>query len=164
MSILMYILCLLLAIVLQVLLFNHLSILGGIALVYVIALLKAPVEINRVVQIIMGFLTGFVIDIFCNTPGMHSLAAVSVMALRDVILHLFNNDPEFKSGTVCVSKIGASTYARFSLSIIALHTILLYIIESFTLFNFPVLLTKVLISVALTFGFCMAFEFASSKK
>jgi len=164
MSILLYILCLLLAVVLQVLLFNHLSLFGGVAFVYAIALLKAPVELNRVIQIVMGFLVGFVVDVFCNTPGMHSLTAVSVMALRDVILHLFNNDPEFKSGTVSMDQIGTSTYARFSLSIIALHSILLYIIESFTLFNFPVLLTKVFISVALTFGICMALEFATSKK
>ena len=152
------------AVVLQVLLFNHLSLFGGVALVYVIALLKAPVEINRVLQIVMGFLVGFVVDIFCNTPGMHSLTAVTVMALRDVILHLYNDDPEFKSGMVTMQQIGLSAFARFSLSIIALHCLLLYIIESFTLFNFPVLLVKVLISVGLTFGFCMAFEFAASKK
>ncbi len=164
MSILMYILCLLVAVVLQVLLFNHLSLFGGVALVYVIALMKAPVEINRVVQIIMGFLTGFVVDIFCNTPGMHSLTAVSVMALRDVILHLYNDDPEFKSGIVSMKQLGLSAFIRFSLSIIALHCILLYIIESFTLFNISVLLTKILISIVLTFGFCMVFEFASSKK
>ena len=164
MSILLYILWLLLAVVLQVLLFNHLPIFGGVALVYVIALLKAPVEINRVVQIVMGFLVGFVVDIFCNTPGMHALTAVSVMALRDVILHLYNDDPEFKNGLVSMQQIGLSAYARFSLSIIVLHCILLYIIESFTLFNFPVLLAKIIISISLTFGICMAFEFASSKK
>jgi hypothetical protein len=164
MGILVYILGLLLSVVLQVLLFNHLSLFGGVAFIYVVALLKCPVEIRHVVQIIMGFLVGFVIDIFCNTPGMHSLTAVSVMALRDIILHLYNNDPEFKSGTVNKDQIGTSTYARFSLSIITLHSILLYIIESFTLFNFPVLLTKIFISVALTFGLCMAFEYATSKK
>ena len=112
----------------------------------------------------MGFLVGFVVDIFCNTPGMHSLTAVTVMALRDVILHLYNDDPEFKEGMVTMQQIGLSAFARFSLSIIALHCLLLYIIESFTLFNLPVLLVKVLISVGLTFGFCMAFEFAASKK
>lgn len=164
MSILLYILWLLLAVVLQVLLFNHLSFFGGVALVYVIALLKAPVEISRVMQIVMGFLVGFVVDIFSNTPGMHSLTAVTVMALRDVILHLYNDDPEFKSGLVTMQQIGLSAFVRFSMSVIALHCLLLYIIESFTLFNLPVLLLKVLISIGLTFGFCMAFEFAAAKK
>ncbi len=164
MSLLLYILWLLLSVVLQVLLFNHLSLFGGVALVYAIALLKAPVEINRVLQIVMGFLVGFVVDIFCNTPGMHSLTAVTVMLFRDPILHLYNDDPEFKAGLVTMQQLGVSAFARYSLSVIALHGVLLYIIESFTLFNLPVLLLKVLISVGLTFGFCMAFEFASSKK
>ncbi len=164
MSILLYLLCLLVAVVLQVLLFNHLSLMGGVTLVYVIALMKAPVEINRVVQIIMGFLTGFVIDVFCNTPGMHSLAAVSMMALRDVILHLYNEDPEFKNGVVNMKQIGVSAFIRYSLSFIALHSIMLYVIESFTLFNISVLLTKILISIVLTFGFGLVFEIAATKK
>ena len=48
--------------------------------------------------------------------------------------------------------------------LINLIRLLLYIIESFTLFNLPVMLVKVLISIGLTFGFCMAFEFAAAKR
>ena len=95
---------------------------------------------------------------------MHSLTAVSVMALRDSILHLYNDDPEFKSGLVTMQQIGLSAFVRYALSFIGLHCLLLYIIESFTLFNLPVMLVKVLISIGLTFGFCMAFEFAAAKR
>ena len=60
MSILLYFFWLLLAVVLQVLLFNHLSFFGGVALVYIIALMKAPVEINRVLQISISSATHLV--------------------------------------------------------------------------------------------------------
>lgn len=164
MSILVYILWLLLSVALQVLLFNHVSLFGGVVFVFVIALLKAPVEISRVVQVLMGFAVGFVVDVFCNTPGMHSLAAVTMMLLRDPILHLFNDDPEFKNGVVSIGRIGLSPFIRYSLFIITLYAVLVYVIESFTLFNFVVLIVKIVISVALTFGVGIALEFAASKK
>ena len=63
-----------------------------------------------------------------------------------------------------MQQIGLSAFVRYALSFIGLHCLLLYIIESFTLFNLPVMLVKVLISIGLTFGFCMAFEFAAAKR
>lgn len=164
MAILVYFLWLLLAVALQVLLFSHLSLFGGVILVYLIALIKMPIELNRNYQIITGFIVGLVIDIFCNTPGMNALAAVTVMAVRNNILHLFNNDPEFKSGAIDNSRIGLTSYMRFAATAIVFHCLLLYIIESFTLFNITILLSRILISSLLTFVTAMILEFATMKK
>lgn len=164
MQILRFILWLIVSVALQVLLFNHLSLYGGIVMIYVVALLKLPVEVNRVFQIILGFLVGFVIDIFSNTPGMHALATTTLMFFRDPILHLFNNDPEFKNGTVCFSRVGISTFVRYAFNVIVLHSVLLYLIESFSLFNIGVLITKILVSLVLTCIVSLAFEFATMKK
>lgn len=164
MHILIYLLWLVLSVVLQVLLFNHLSLMGGVVLIYMVALLKMPVEVNRVMQIVLGFLVGFMIDVFCNTPGMHSFAAVTTMFFRKPLLKLFNNDPEFKNGLVGVARIGLSSFLRYSLTIIAINCFLLYSIEAFSLFNVMVLLTKMILSTLLTFAVGMAFEFANMKK
>ena len=163
-TILSYFLWLLASIALQVLIFNQLSLFGGIALVYMIVLLKMPVEVNRVLQIFIGFLVGFVIDVFCNTPGMHSLATVTVMFLREPILHLYIQKEEIKNSRVCMSRLGVSSFVRYALTILLVHALLLYFIEAFTLFNFLVLLSKIIISVVLSLAFCLAFEFATLKK
>ena len=159
-----YFLWVLLAVVLQVLLFNRLSLAGGIVIVYMIALLKMPVEVPRIVQILIGFLVGLMVDIFCNTLGMHALATVTVMFFREPLLHLFYNDPEFKNGSVGMERIGMASYIRYALTILAFHSILLYFIEAFTLFNFLVLLSKIFISIALSLLVAIVFEFSAMKK
>lgn len=164
MNILIYFLWLLVAAVLQVLLFGHLSLFGGVIFIYLIALMKMPVEMNRIVQIVIGFLIGLFVDLFCNTLGMNALASVTIMLFRDPILHLYNNDPEFKNGSIGSSTVGMATYMRFALTMIAFHCFLLYFIESFTLFNLVVLFVKILISTAMTFIVTLAIEFASMKK
>ena len=158
------ILWILLALLLQVVLFNHLYLFGGVALVYMIALIKMPVEINRNLQILAGFISGLVIDICCNTIGMHALAATTVMWLRMPVLHLYVNAEDVKSGVPGVNRLGMQEYIRYALTLLSLHCILLYCIESFTMFNLLVLLLKIVVGSLLTFGAAMALEFATLKK
>lgn len=163
MNILYKVLWILLALLLQVLLFNHLYVWGGVALVYVISLIKLPVELNRNIQILIGFLVGITIDIFCNTIGLHALVATTLMWIRIPLLHLFVNAEDLKEGSPGFSRMGVSEYTRYSISIILVYCLLLYVIESFTLFNLPVLLLKVLISTSMTFLISIALEFVALK-
>lgn len=164
MTIVIYLLWLILAVALQVLLFNNLSFYGGIVFIYMVALLKMPVEMNRVWQIVVGFATGFIIDIFCNTPGMNALATGTVMFMREPILHLFENDPEFKSGSVSMNRFSMWTFFRYAFSVIGVHAFLLYFIEAFTLFNVVVLFSKIFLSIVMTLVISFALEFAMLKK
>lgn len=164
MNVLKYLLWLLVAMVCQVLIFNHLSFYGGIVLIYAVALIKMPVEVNRVAQIFLGFLTGFLVDVFSNTPGMHSLAATTLMFMREPVLRLFVNDPEYKAGTVSVSRVGISPFFRFALTMVLFQSTMLYLIEAFSLFNPMILVIKILISTTLTLVTAMAAEVVTVKK
>jgi len=153
-----------LAVVLQTLLFNHLQLMGGVILVYMIALLKMPVDINRNLQILAGFLCGLIVDIFCNTLGMHTLAATTIMFFRVPILHLFINSEDVKTGIPSNALMGMSSYIRYALTIISIHCLLLYFIESFTLFNLIATLLKVVISFILNMIAVITLEFATIDK
>lgn len=154
---------LLLAVVLQVLLFNHLSLFGGVVFVYMLALMKMPLHVNQIVQIILGFLVGLIIDIFCNTHGMHALSACTVMLFRDKLFHLYAGT-DIKYDDVNASRMGVSHYMRFAVTIFAFHALLIYFIEAFTLFNFFVIITKALISILLSWGFSIVWELSTMKK
>lgn len=157
---------LLVAVLLQVLLFNHLSVWGGVVLVYVIALVKLPLEINRSLQILLGFLAGLLVDLFCNTHGMHALAACTTMFLRPAVLNSFitGKGKELKNCRVSFSGLDPSIYLRFMLTILVVFATLLYLIEAFTLFNFLVTLLKVVISTLLTWLFAVIFEHATTNR
>ncbi|MDO4497598.1 MAG: rod shape-determining protein MreD [Bacteroidales bacterium] len=136
--------------VLQVLIFNHLAIAGGIVLFYVYLLVKMPVEINRPLQIAICFLLGLLIDIFSNTPGMNALACTTIAWVRLPILHAYVVADDFKSGSPNRRAIGQSLFNRYCISIILCHAFLLYLIEAFTCFNILQMLIKIVISTVLT--------------
>lgn len=152
------------AILLQTLLFNHIQLFGGVIMVYMVALLKMPVEMNRNIQILAGFLAGLIVDIFSNTLGMHALTAVTIMWLRTPVMHLYVNAEDVKTGVPGNMLMGMQTYLRFALTIIGLHCFMLYFIESFTFFNILTTLIKATVSLLLTSLAVVTLEFASLEK
>ena len=146
----------------QVLVFNRLHLFGGIVLVYLIPLMKMPVNMNRSLQILIGFVCGLLIDIFSNTLGMHALACTTLMLLRDSFLYMFVAHEDFKTGVPCSSKLGPVVYGRFALLCVVCFSIMLYAIEAFTLFNLVPLVMNIVITSLLTLLFVWVVEVALS--
>lgn len=166
MNIVISLLWMIVYVVLQVLLFNELSVAGGVMLVYLYYLIKLPVEYNRSFQIVLGFVTGLLIDIFCNTPGMHALVCTFTMWLRLPVLHLFTQSKqEMKMGSPGFDTLNQpSIFSRYAFAVILLHVLLLYIIEAFTLFDFFQMLGKMVISTVFTLLFVFVLEFTTTRK
>lgn len=153
-----------LGLLLQVLLFNNMPLAGGVVLSCLYMVYRTPVEWSRIGQIIMGFLVGFVIDVFTNTPGLHALACATTMWLRLPLLHMFIVAEDIKNGCPTYRRLGLSIFLRFLALTVLIHSVVLYSVEAFTLFNFWHLLLKVLISTILSFVVILAAEMANTTK
>lgn len=153
----------LLCIALQILIFNHLHLLGGVGLIYVCMLVKLPVEWPRWVQILIGFLSGLCVDCFCNTPGMHALAGCTMMWMRVPLLHLFVVSDEVKNGLPGVRLLGMSVFLRYALVVISLYCVILYSVEAFSVFHWEIVITKILVSIAMTMLLSLILELAAKK-
>ena len=68
---------------LQILIFNNIPIFGySIPYVYVIFILLLPFEINKVFLLILGFISGIIIDFSTNSPGVHASATLTLAFAR----------------------------------------------------------------------------------
>jgi len=153
-----------LGLALQVLVFGHLTLFGGIALTYLYMICRTPVEWNRSLQILLGFAVGLVVDIFCNTPGLHAFVCTTTMWLRLPILHMFVVSNDIKNGCPTYHRLGFSVFSRFLAILLAIHCVLLYSLESFTLFNFFNLIAKIIVSFLLSFVVLLVAEVANDTK
>lgn len=149
---------------LQILLFNHISLGGGIALAYLYMIVRTPVDWHRSWQILLGFLVGFVADVFFNTPGLHALTCTTTMWLRLPLLHMFIVADDIKTGCPTYHRLGSSVFSRFVAAVVLIHCVLLYILEAFTLFNFLNLFLKIVMSFIMTFLLLWAADVANDTK
>ena len=145
-------------ILLQVLLFNRISLFGlATPILYIYFLLKLPIGRNLFFVIISGFLLGLIIDVFLNTPGMNAAATTIVAALRKPIINMVFDREEYEEFTPGIHS-GAGAFIRFTLIIVFLHQTLLFFIESFTFFNILNTVLRILASSALTLVLIIALD------
>lgn len=137
-------------IVLQVLVFNQISIFGlATPFLYIYFLLKLPVGRNEFYVIIVGFLLGLVIDIFLNTPGINAAAATLVAAFRRQLLRLFYTKDEAQEHIPSIYTAPGS-FIKYATVAVVIHQTALYTLESFSLFNPLILLLRWASSIVLT--------------
>ena len=56
--------------------------------IYFLFLLWLPFGTSRLVMTILGFVLGYTLDLFMNTPGLHAAACLLVGYIRPTVLNL----------------------------------------------------------------------------
>lgn len=80
-----------LVIIAQIFVLNYIHLFGCVnAYLYLLALLTLPFEVPRWIQYIIGFVTGFIIDMFTMTYGIHASACTLMMFIRPYLVIALN--------------------------------------------------------------------------
>jgi len=54
--------------------------------IYIAGVLLLPADTNRMYLLLIGFATGFTVDVFSNTFGMHASATVLIAYIRPFLI------------------------------------------------------------------------------
>lgn len=145
-------------IVLQVLVFNQISIAGfATPFLYIYFLLKLPIGRNQFYVIIIGFLLGFIIDIFLNTPGINAAATTLVAAFRHSLLQLFYTKDETEEYIPSIYTATGS-FMKYAAVAVIIHQTALFTLESLSVFNLQIVVIRWVASIVLTLVILFALD------
>lgn len=160
-SIIRYTVTFLLLIALQLLIFNNIEFSGYVnPYVYVMFILVLPVAMPSWILLLLGFLTGFVIDLFSGTMGVHTFATVIAAYVRPWVLSL-NVTAETAEGEMSPSsyRSGLRWFLVYTATVVLAHHLALFLVETFSFRLFLQTLLRVLLSTAVTTFFIVLFDF-----
>ena len=108
---------------LQVLLFDQLQLLGAChPYVYVLCLLMMPITIPASVQMLIGAAAGIVMDIFCNSLGVHMAACILVMFIRPYLIGAIVSDKDRLNEQISLRSIGMEAWIWSHMGFVAVET------------------------------------------
>lgn len=149
---------------LQVLVLNHISFWGyATPFLYIYFIIKMPIGINRNLLMLLGFVLGFLIDIFCNTPGVNAAATVFAAFIRRPVQGVFFAREDFEHFIPNVATLGSS-FMKYAIGIVFIHHFLLISISSFSYFNIQTIILRIFSSTILTSILIFAIEGFTVKK
>ncbi len=161
-----YLVLFIVLILLQVLILNNIQFSGYInPYLYILFILVLPFEIPGWLILFVGFIVGFTVDIFSNTPGLHASATVFVSFVRPFILSYFSPHDGYETGTFPTLRYyGAAWFIKYTILMILAHHIFLFYAEVFSFDNFFRTLSRALSSTLFTFILIMTSQLFMTKK
>lgn len=121
---------------LQVLLMNHIHVMGyGSVLVYVALLLYFPLGSSRIGTLLWAFALGFAVDMFSNTPGVSSASLTFAAMFQPGLLRTFTPKEALDDMTPNYKSMGFWNHLRYLSILLILHHVVYFALESFTYFN-----------------------------
>jgi len=120
--------------------------------IYVAFLLLLPFEIGILVILLLGFITGFLVDVFYNSLGIHTAACVLMAYLRTYLIRFLTPRGGYEAGAkISLNSLGLRWFSSYCLVLIFIHHFTMFFLElgGFELFFFT--LFKIITSTFLTF-------------
>jgi rod shape-determining protein MreD len=145
------------ALLIQVLLFNNLHFMGiCFPYVYIAALICLPV-MSRPTEMLIGFATGLLMDMFCSSPGMHTAACVLITWLRPVMLSRMVQEYERVTIPVSGASIGVAPFVRLAVTLCLLHHAVVFLMDDWSLLQPGWLFLRWTVSSAMSLLFILGY-------
>ena len=108
----------------NVVLFNY-----GFCFVYVACILLLPEEIDRMYLLLIGFATGFIVDVFSNTLGMHAFATVLIAYIRPFLIQYQMDAKGLERVDIGIRGQGFGTFLAYLMPLVLIHHSVLFLME-----------------------------------
>lgn len=134
----------------QLLIFNNINFFGYLnPYPYVLFIILYPVNGNKSGLLLASFLLGIIMDMFCNSGGVHAAASITLAYLRPTFFK-FSFGVSYEYQTVKIND--KLTPERFSFILISVltHHLILFILETFRLNFFFNILIQTIFSTVFT--------------
>ena len=165
-TVLMNVLRLVLLLLLQVLVLDHLDVLNGfmVPYLYVLFLLMLPFELPEWVTLLIGWATGLMMDLFSSTPGMHMGACTVMMFGRIYMLRLLAPREGYEYGMrPTVPRMGLAWFITYAGALILLHHLWLFNVEVFRADRFLSTFLRALLSALFTLALAILVQFLTTR-
>ncbi len=143
--------------------------LGGLAyihfLVYPMAVLLMPIKTNRPILMAMGFIIGILLDVFYDSPGIHSAALIFTGYIRNIIIAFLEPFDGYNIDDVpTIKKMGLGWFISYVSIALLIHIFVYFSIEAFSfIYIFEIFLNSIF-SFIFTFITILVLQFIFSTK
>lgn len=138
-------------VLLQILLFDHLQIAGwGFPMVYILFLMNLPIQIPRWAEMLIGASIGLFFDLWNSSLGVHIAACIAFSYFRPILLSKLLQDIERVKGEICGLSIGRGEYIKCISILTTMHHLMVFSLEMWSWQNWWMAIVQTVISSILS--------------
>ena len=136
---------------LQVLFFDQLQLLGVChPYIYVLCLLMMPITLPHSIDLLIGAALGLVMDVFCNSLGVHMCACVLIMLIRPYLLGTIVNDKDRLNEQISLRVLGWEALIKYVIVLVLIHHFCVFMLSAWHWHHLVFVLLSTVVSSIVT--------------
>ena len=148
-----------LVMMLQVLLFDQLQLWGAChPYIYVLCLLMMPITLPHSADMIIGAAAGLVMDIFCNSIGIHMASCTLVMFIRRYLIGVIINDKDRLNEQISLHSIGMEALIKYVVILVPIHHLTVFALAAWSWQHMGFVLIETAVSSLITILIIIGFN------
>ncbi|CDN30899.1 Rod shape-determining protein MreD [Mucinivorans hirudinis] len=143
-----YIISFIVLILTQVFIFDNVNIFGMVTpYIYIMFIIVLPMQIGHTLLIILGFVSGGVVDLLTGSGGLSAMVATWVAFIRPALLHITaGRDIVSEGGIPSVVRMGGAKFIFYLSMMVFAYNIPLFILETMNIKYIAVTSLRILFS------------------
>lgn len=118
---------------------------------YILFVIQLPFELNRFWVLTLAFITGYSIDLYYHSNGIHAFACITLALARTFYI----KEVALREGLTQIyrphlNEMGTAWFTRYAVVLILIHHSLVFVIEQFSINRLGVLSVKIILSTIAT--------------
>ena len=152
-------------ILIQVLILSNISFLGFInPYLYILFIITLPSTVTRDATLLIAFVMGLSVDIFTGTLGFNAFATVAVAYIKPFFQKAFGPREEHDFLIPSFQTYGVGMFLQYCVSLVFIHHLLFFIVESASLFRLEEVILKTICSVIFTMLIVISMQLFKTKR
>lgn len=148
-----------LVMLLQVLLLDQLQLWGAChPYVYILCLLMMPITLPHSLSMVIGAAVGLVMDIFCNSLGVHTAACILLMFIRPYLIGVIVNDKDRLNEQISLRAIGMEALIKYVVILVLIHHLTVFLLAAWSWAHIGFVLLETLVSSLITISLIIAYN------
>ena len=140
-----------LVMLLQVLLFDQLQLWGVChPYIYILCLMMMPITLPHNVDMLIGAGVGLLMDVFCNSLGVHTAACIMLMFIRPYLIGAIVNDKDRLNEQISLRSIGMEALIKYVVILVLVHHLTVFMLAAWSWSHFGFVLLETLVSSIIT--------------
>lgn len=150
--------------ILQVLLFDRLQLWGVChPYIYLLCLLMLPITLPHSVQMLIGAAAGLIMDIFCNSIGIHMAACILLMFIRPYLLGVIVNDKDRLNEQISLHALGMEAMLKYVVILVVIHHLMVFTLAAWSWSYIGFILLETLVSSIITIVLILGYNILKYK-
>ncbi|MBQ7259339.1 MAG: rod shape-determining protein MreD [Paludibacteraceae bacterium] len=148
-----------LVMLLQVLLFDQLQLLGVChPYIYILCLLMMPITLPHSADMIIGAVVGLIMDIFCNSLGVHTASCIFIMFIRPYLIGAIVNDKDRLNEQITLRTLGMEALLKYVVILVLAHHLMVFLLAAWSWSHIGFVLMETIVSSLITISIIIGYN------